>query len=70
MEPERLAAGLFGILGGAFSVWAAVTEQSWFFNSRKARNFAKVFGHNGAKIFYILIGAFLIVIGFAALFLK
>ena len=47
--------------GGIFCIWASVTEQEWFFYHWRARPIVKLFGMNGAKIFYIVLGILLIV---------
>ena len=52
---------LMTIGGGIFCIWASVTEQEWFFNHWRARPIVKLFGMNGAKIFYIVLGVLLIV---------
>ena len=49
--------------GGAFAMLGAVCDWDWFMNNRKARFFVKVFGRNGARVFYALLGLALIVIG-------
>lgn len=54
-------AGIFSILGGVFN-W------NWFMNNRRARFFVKVFGRGGARIFYIILGVVLLVLGVAAMF--
>lgn len=55
--------GLFFAAVGAFSVCAGVCNWEWFMNARKARFIVKVFGRTGARIFYGLLGAGLIVLG-------
>ncbi|MDO4721335.1 MAG: immunity 17 family protein [Peptostreptococcaceae bacterium] len=48
---------------GLFSVMAAILNWDFFFNSSKARIWVRLFGRNGARIFYILLGAAIIVLG-------
>jgi hypothetical protein len=43
------AVGIFSILGGALN-WR------FFMENRKAEFFVRVFGRNGARIFYVLLG--------------
>jgi hypothetical protein len=50
------AIGVFSISGGVFN-W------DWFMNHRKAWLFVKIFGRTGARIFYGLLGTFLVVVG-------
>lgn len=53
--------------GGVFCIWAALTEQPWFFKNYKARSVVRLFGMNGAKIFYTVLGAVLCIAGLFAL---
>lgn len=48
---------------GIFSLLGAVQNWDWFFNNRKARPFVSIFGRLGARIFYAILGIFIIVIG-------
>lgn len=48
---------------GLFSVLAGVFNWDFFFNSRKARLWIRLFGRGGARIFYILLGVLIIVLG-------
>lgn len=48
---------------GVFSLCGAVLDWDWFMNSRKARFFVSVFGRDGARVFYGLMGAALVVLG-------
>lgn len=48
---------------GLFSVLAGVFNWDFFFNSRKARLWIRLFGRGGARIFYILLGILIIVLG-------
>lgn len=50
------AAGIF-CLAGAYFNW------DFFFNARKSRRIADLFGRNGARIFYAVLGIFIIVMG-------
>ncbi len=53
------------LLGGGFCIFCAAKDYDFFMNSSKAWLFVKLFGRNGARIFYIALGVFLIVIGIA-----
>ena len=44
------------ILIGLFTVAGGVFDWDWFIGHWKARLFVKMFGHNGARIFYIVFG--------------
>lgn len=54
------------ILAGAFSLLASVKNWDWYFNNRRARPFVRIFGRTGARIFYGLLGIFIIVVGVGA----
>jgi len=43
--------------GGGFSVLGAAMDWDFFMESRKARLFVGIFGRNGARIVYAVIGA-------------
>ncbi|MEK7995641.1 MAG: immunity 17 family protein, partial [Planctomycetota bacterium] len=48
--------GLFAIAGGLF-------DWEWFMTNRKAWVFVKLFGRNGARIFYCILGLAVAVLG-------
>lgn len=50
------AAGLLSIAGG-------VLNWDWFMNSRRAWLFVKLFGRDGARVVYVVIGTGLVVVG-------
>ena len=58
MEP----AALFAFLCGAFVIAAAACDWDWFFNNWRARFFVTLFGRDGARIIYALLGVFLFVL--------
>ncbi|MBL8814518.1 MAG: immunity 17 family protein [Planctomyces sp.] len=51
-----VSAGVFSILGGVFG-W------EFFINSGKAKLFVHLFGRTGARLFYVLLGLFIVVFG-------
>jgi len=51
-----VAAGLFAAAGGIY-------DWEWFMNHRKARLLCSILTRTGARIFYILLGVGLVVIG-------
>ena len=53
---------------GVFAVIGAVSNWAWFFESRKGRSFVKLFGRGGARVFYVLLGVFLIGLGLLGAF--
>ncbi len=48
------------MLAGAFCIFCSVRNFDWFFNNRKAVPLVKIFGRNGARILYIVLGVFII----------
>jgi len=59
--------GLFFIAIGIFSLCGALFDWDWFMDARKARFIVKIFGRNGARIFYSLLGTGLAVLGILGL---
>jgi hypothetical protein len=55
--------GWLAMAAGAFSICGAAYDWDLFMNSRKARPFVQVFGRTGARVFYGLLGAGLVVGG-------
>jgi hypothetical protein len=56
-------AGLILMAAGIFSISGAALDWDWFINSRKARLFVSLFGRNGARIFYGLLGTVITILG-------
>lgn len=56
-------AGLILIAAGIFSICGAAFDWDWFINSRKARLFVGIFGRTGARFFYGLLGAVIVLMG-------
>ncbi len=48
---------------GVFSIIASIINWDAFFNSSKAGIFLKLFGRNGSRIFYFLLGTTIFSIG-------
>ena len=57
---------LLMLAAGVFCIFCAVKDYDFFMESSKAWLFVKLFGRNGARIFYILLGVFIIVCGILA----
>ena len=49
-------AGLFSICGGVF-------DWDFFMNNYKARGMVKLFGRNGARVFYMVLGTVIALLG-------
>lgn len=54
------------VAAGGFSIAGAVLDWDWFMSSRRARLFVHLLGRMGARIFYGLLGAVLVVVGLAS----
>ncbi len=52
---------------GAFSICSSVMNWDFFFNSYKAQVLVRFLGRNGARVFYAVLGAFIVVLGVMAL---
>ncbi len=51
---------------GLFTVLCATADWNWFMEHRKTRLWVKLFGRNGARIFYIIFGGVLTTLGVLA----
>jgi len=49
---------------GVFTFVCAAFDFDWFMNHRKAKLFVNVMGRDGARVFYMVIGAVIAVGGF------
>lgn len=50
-------------LAGMFTILAAIADWEWFFTHPKARFFVDRFGRSGARVFYVILGLTLAVLG-------
>lgn len=55
--------GLVLVFGGLFAIVCSACDFEWFMGSRKARAIVGLLGRNGARIFYSILGAIILVIG-------
>lgn len=55
--------GLLFIAAGIFSICGAVFDWEFFMNNRKAWLFVTIFGRNGARVIYVLLGLGIVVMG-------
>ena len=55
--------GLFIVAAGLFCVSGAVFDWNFFMNSSKAWLFVKLLGRKGARVFYVLLGGLITVLG-------
>jgi hypothetical protein len=61
---ENLLVKVFIFGGAALCLLASAFNWDWFFNNRRAYFFVKIFGRNGARIFYVILAFVLIYLGF------
>ena len=61
--------GGFLIIGlGLFTFAGGFYQWPWFMNNRRARFVATILSRTGASIFYMVVGAFIAVLGVVAMF--
>lgn len=58
---------IVGLAVGIFSLCGAIYDWDFFMNDYKAQFFVKLFGRNGARIFYGALGGFIILMSLLAL---
>jgi len=51
------------ILIGLFSILGGLLDWDWFMNSWRARFFVNILGRTGARLFYVGLGIFIIIVG-------
>ena len=59
--------GLLFVAAGVFSIVGAVADWDWYMNSRKARLMVMLLSRNGARIFYVLLGTGICLLGMMVL---
>ncbi len=58
-------ASILLVFAGLFSIAGAILDWEWFMTSRRAAMFVRLLGRTGARIFYALLGLFLVGVGAA-----
>ena len=58
-----LILGILLAVAGLYTLAGAIGNWDWFMESRKANRWVKLIGRNNARIFYIILGTFLILLG-------
>ena len=48
-------------IGGLLCILASVYDWDWFFENYRARLFVTLFGREGARVFYLILGIILII---------
>ena len=59
--------GVLVVAAGLFSVAASWFNWDWYFNNYRARLFVSLFGRNGARVAYAILGLVLVVFGVLAM---
>ena len=52
------------IVSGIFVIFCASMDYDWFMNHYKAKPFVALFGRNGTRVIYIILGIVVILLGF------
>jgi hypothetical protein len=55
--------GIVILIAGLFSIVCAAFDFDWFMNNPRASIFVKMFKRNGARVFYIVLGIVLCIMG-------
>ena len=64
MEANQLPVILIGLVAGLFTIICAAKDYDWFIENRKTWLLIKLIGRDGTRIFYVLLGILIIVLGF------
>ncbi len=64
---EKILISLLCLLGGLFAIFCSAKNYDWFMEHRKARTMSAILGRNGARAFYIVLGAVMALAGLAIL---
>ena len=59
---------IFVIAAGVFCIYCSYKDYDWFFDNHRARPFVSLFGREGARKFYYVLGGILIFLGLLILF--
>jgi hypothetical protein len=65
-EPMHPIGVAMCVLGGLFAILGGVRNWDWFFSFSPAPLFVRIFGRNGARVFYVLLGLFIVIGGILA----
>ncbi len=60
---ESVFTALIAVLFGLFTIFCAWKDWDWFMEHHKARFFVLIFGRNGARIFYGILGLLMLGLG-------
>lgn len=58
---------LIGIVVGLFAMFCSYMDFEFFMNNHKARFFVNLFGRNGTRTFYFILGLFLLIVSLGTL---
>lgn len=63
MESNQIV-GIITVLIGMFTFVASSLNLEFFFNNKRAEAFIKLFGRKGTRLFYIILGIFLMYVAY------
>lgn len=55
--------GMFAVAAGVFTMMGAALDLDWFMTNRRAQFFVAMLGRGGARVFYGILGAVMVVLG-------
>ena len=58
--------GIVIMAAGALVITAGIFQWKWFMNTRRAKFFLNKFGEKGVRIFYIISGSIVMILGLLA----
>lgn len=67
VKMEGVIIGALFVFAGLFCIWGAFMNFDWFMNSSRAWLVVKILGRGGARIFYMVLGAVIVVAGILAM---
>ena len=65
---EKLGFGLLIVSAGVFCVIGAFQDWDFFMESRRAQLWVSLFGRDGARVFYYILGGIIAVVGVTMMF--
>ncbi|MBR1737026.1 MAG: immunity 17 family protein [Firmicutes bacterium] len=65
-----MTAGIFAVLAGVWCIAASYLDLDIFFESSKANFFVNLFGREGARTFYGVLGGIILVLGILMCFTR
>lgn len=60
---QNVVTGVIAMLVGAFTIFCAANDYDFFMNHHKAQFFVRLLGRNRTRVFYSLLGIFIVILG-------